>query len=80
MLCPYFALYQRLHRPLEDTNKTIKGFAGAQTNNRKTGTLRWQWSDDSWIMHEIPNSYYVPECELRLLSPQHWALTQPHVV
>ena len=62
-------------RPLEDTNKTIKGFAGAQTNNPKTGTLRWQWLDDKGRMHpfEIPNSYYVPECEQRLLSPQHWA-------
>ena len=26
---------------------------------------------------EIPNSYYVPECEQRLLSPQHWAQTRP---
>ena len=52
--------------PLEDTNKTIKGFAGAQTNNPKTGTLWWQWSDDSGKMHtfQIPNSYYVSECEL----------------
>ena len=25
---------------------------------------------------EIPNSYYVPEYELRLLSPQHWAQTR----
>ena len=25
---------------------------------------------------EIPNSYYVPACELRLLSPQHWAQTR----
>ena len=49
--------------PLEDMNKTIKGFAGAQTNNPKTGTLQWQWSDDSGKMHtlEIPNSYYVPD-------------------
>ena len=64
--------------PLEHTNKTIKGFAGARTNNPKTGTLHWQWSDDSGKMHtfEIPNSYYVPACELRLLSPQHWAQTQ----
>ena len=61
--------------PLEDTNKTIKGFAGAQTNNPKTGTPRWQWLDDKGRMRtfEIPNSYYVPECEQRLLSPQHWA-------
>ena len=27
---------------------------------------------------EIPNSYYVPECELRLLSPRHWAQTRSH--
>ena len=64
--------------PLEDTNKTIKGFAGARTDNPKMGTLRWQWSDDSGKKHtfEIPNSYYVPSCELRLLSPQHWAQTR----
>ena len=64
--------------PLEDTNKTIKGFAGARTNNPKIGTLRSQWSDDSGKIHtfEIPNSYYVPSCELRLLSPQHWAQTR----
>ena len=24
-------------------------------------------------MFEIPNLYYVPSCDLRLLSPQHWA-------
>ena len=64
--------------PLEDMNKTIKGFAGAQTNNPKTGTICWQWLDDAGRMHtfEIPNSYYVPECEQRLLSPQHWAQTR----
>ena len=67
--------------PLEDKNKTIKRFFGAQTNNPKTGTLCWQWSDDSGKMHtfEIPNSYYAPACELRLLSPQHWAQTRPPV-
>ena len=26
---------------------------------------------------EIPNSYYVPESEHSLLSPQHWAQTRP---
>ena len=64
--------------PLEDTNKTIKGFAGARTDNPKRGTLRWQWADDLGKKHtfEIPNSYYVPSCELRLLSPQHWAQTR----
>ena len=64
--------------PLEETNKTIKGFDGARTENPKSGTLRWRWSDDSGKVHtfEIPNSYYVPSCELRLLSPQHWAQTR----
>ena len=65
--------------PLEDMNKTIKGFVGAQTNNPKTGTLFWQWLDNKGRMHtfEILNSYYVPECEQQLLSPQHWAQTRP---
>ena len=27
--------------PLEDTNKTIKGFAGTRMDNPKMGTLRW---------------------------------------
>ena len=65
-------------RPLEDTNKTIKGFAVGQTNNPKTGTLHWQWLDDTGRMHtfEIQNSYDVPECEQQLLSPQHWAQTR----
>ena len=64
--------------PLEETNKTIKGFDGARTENPKSGTLRWWWSDDSGKVHtfEIPNSYYVPSCELRLLSLQHWAQTR----
>ena len=64
--------------PLEDTNKTIKGFAGAQTNNPKIATLHWQCLDDLGEMHvfEFPNSYYVPKRELRLLSPQHWAETR----
>ena len=64
--------------PLEDTTKTIKGFAGARMDNPKMGTLRWHWADDSGKRHtfEIPKSYYVPSCELRLLSPQHWAQTR----
>ena len=64
--------------PLEETNKTIKGFVGARTDNPKMGTLRWQRSDDSGKRHtfEVPDSYYVPSCELRLLSTQHWAQTR----
>ena len=37
-------------------------------------TIKWNWSDDQGKIHEfkIPNSYYVPEGGVRLLSPQHW--------
>jgi len=36
--------------------------------------ILWQWEDDNGKVHEhtIPNSYYIPEVGLRLLSPQHW--------
>ena len=65
--------------PLEDTNKNNQGIRWGASNNPKTGTLHWQWLDDTGRMHtfDIPNSYYVPECEQRLLSPQHWAQTRP---
>ena len=34
--------------------------------------------DDNGMQHKfrIPNSYYIPDGQLRLLSPQHWAKTQ----
>ena len=46
--------------PLEDTNKTIKGFAGARTNNPKIVTLHWQWSDDSGEMHTLKSQIHSP--------------------
>jgi hypothetical protein len=41
-------------------------------------TLKWKFADDDGIIHTflIPNSYYVPDGNMRLLSPQHWAQTQ----
>ena len=61
--------------PLMDTNKTIRGFGGSRLSNIKMGTIRWKWLDDTGIVHQfrIPRSYYIPEGNLRLLSPQHWA-------
>ena len=61
--------------PLRDSTRTIKGFMGAKTTNVKVGTLSWKWLDDDGKPHhfDIPNSYYVPNCNVRLLSPQHWA-------
>ena len=46
--------------------------------NVSQGTLIWKWTDDNGELHrfEIPNSYYVPEGKVRLLSPQHWAQSQ----
>ena len=60
---------------LADSNRTIKGFAGTKTTGIKIGTIKWSWLDDDGIEHtfNIPNSYYVPQGKMRLLSPQHWA-------
>ena len=46
--------------------------------NVSQGTLIWKWLDDAGELHrfEIPNSYYVPDGNVRLLSPQHWAQAQ----
>lgn len=39
------------------------------------GTLIWKVEDDKGGMHKfyIPNSIYVPDGTIRLMSPQHWA-------
>jgi transposase InsO family protein len=59
---------------LIDSNRFIKGFGGARTTNVKMGTIRWKWLDDKGQEHKflIPKSYYVPDGNVRLLSPQHW--------
>ena len=53
----------------------IRGYNSLSTKNTKVGTVRWQWADDNGRIHEfhLPNTYYAPEAETRLLSPQHWA-------
>ena len=60
---------------LVDSNKSIRGFGGTRTKTLKYGTLLWKWMDNDGLEHsfKIPNSYYVPEGGMRLLSPQHWA-------
>ena len=56
------------------TDKTIRGFGGQRVCNVFTGTIGWSWYDDQGKLHKfkIPHSYYVPDAEARLLSPQHW--------
>jgi hypothetical protein len=61
--------------PLVATNRVVKGFAGHRTSNVQRGTIEWRWADDG--THRIPNSFYVPDGKVRLLSPQHWASTLP---
>jgi hypothetical protein len=41
----------------------------------KVGTVKWLIHDDKGRLHSIilPNTYYSPHAESRLLSPQHWA-------
>jgi hypothetical protein len=63
---------------LRPSGRVVKGFAGSKTTNVQVGTLRWSWEDELGAKHtfDIPNSYYVPEGRVRLLSPQHWSQTQ----
>jgi len=44
----------------------------------KIGTIVWRWYDGDGLVHRsvIPNSYYVPQGGVRLLSPRHWAKEQ----
>ena len=59
-------------------NRSIKGFGGTKTHNVQKGTIQWDWLDDEGTDHTftIPDSYYVPEGKVRLLSLQHWDRTQ----
>ena len=63
---------------MRECNKSIKGFGGSKVYNVKIGTIIWRWEDDEGKIHKftIPNLYYVPDGNVRLLSPQHWAKTQ----
>ncbi len=52
----------------------IQGFAGSSTASW-IGTVEWHIQCDSGLVHTItlPNTSYVPQAELWMLSPQHWA-------
>jgi hypothetical protein len=60
-----------LEGPLMHCNRVVKGFCGSRTRNVKMGTLKWSWEDDQGdaTTFRIPNSYYVPDGGVRLLSP-----------
>ena len=65
--------------PVHKSDKVISAFGGRQQMRVYKGTIVWSWIDDNGVQSKfrIPNSYYVPEGKSRLLSPQHWASTQP---
>jgi hypothetical protein len=52
----------------------VRGYNG-HTNSTMVGTVKWRVKDDNGKIHNIilPNTYYSPSVETRLLSPQHWA-------
>ena len=62
----------------QPTGRTISGFGGTKTSNVFIGTIKWKFADDNGMVHtfRIPNSFYVPNGRVRLLSPQHWAQAQ----
>jgi hypothetical protein len=57
------------------TGKQVRGFGNTISKITLQGTIQWEVYDDEGQRRQItiPNSYYVPNCEMRLLSPQHWA-------
>ena len=62
--------------PVRPINRRIKGFGKNNIiGNVFMGTIVWHIEDDQGRMHTIrlPNSLYVPEGGVRLLSPQQWA-------
>lgn len=63
---------------VKKVNRAIKGFGGERVLNVYMGTIIWKWHDNNGQTHrfKIPNSYYIPDGNCRLLSPQHWAKTQ----
>jgi hypothetical protein len=59
----------------------IQGFAGSYTTSL-IGAVKWHIQCDDGIVHTIilPNTSYVPQAEVWMLSPQHWAqATNDHI-
>jgi hypothetical protein len=60
--------------PPKASSVRVKGFNGV-TSSTKVGTVSWYILDDSGHRRtlKIRNTYYVPACPMRLLSPQHYS-------
>jgi hypothetical protein len=55
--------------------KQVQGFGNTISKITMQRTVKWAVYDDEGKRRQIkvPNSYYVSGCQMRLLSPQHWA-------
>ena len=60
---------------LRRTNTRVKVFGGIYSGEVYRCTIRWDFLDHRGRRHTftLPNSYYIPEGGMRLLSPQHWS-------
>ena len=60
---------------LQLTNKKVKVYGGIFHGKVYSCTLQWTILDRHGRTHTftLPNSYYIPEGGIKLLSPQHWA-------
>ena len=54
----------------------VKGISGKLQAGHK-GTVRWNIEDDQGVKHtlDIPDTFFIKELPIRLLSPQHLAQT-----
>jgi hypothetical protein len=52
----------------------VNGFGNSKRQISQMRTIRRLVTDDSGVHRDIiiPNTYYILNCEVRLLSPQHW--------
>jgi hypothetical protein len=74
MFCVHVT-YQGGFGKLTKTRRAIQGYGGVEVYDVYKGTLKWKIEDDKGRHHTIyiPESYYVPKSDARLISPQHWA-------
>jgi hypothetical protein len=61
-------------KPPTASTVRVKGFNGT-TSSTRVGTVLWHILDDSGRRQSlrVHNTYYVPACPLRILSPQHYS-------
>jgi hypothetical protein len=60
--------------PPMEVNVRVQGVGGTVTA-KLCGTVRWDIEDDNGVVHQqiIPGTYYNPDSEYKLYSPQHVA-------